>query len=137
MGSTSRLRFTGPGDEGVTVKICIDRGVIIVYGSYTVPNPNAALHDFSATLNATGGEVMASSCLVSHVNSSDIARSMRDCSYCRPNTLGRRRRQADEEVTIYITIEGVSDTESQFTVNSSFGDAFGKETLPLLMVLLQ
>ena len=128
--SVTRLQFTGPRDEGVTVKICIDQGAIVVYGSYTSSNPSSALHDFSTILRAGGGEVSPSNCLVSHATIDDIMRSPRDCSQCGPDNLfeRRKRRQSDEEemVTIYIAIEGVSDTESQFSVNSSFGDAFGK-----------
>lgn len=130
-GSATRLRFTGPRAEGVTVRICVDQGVIVVYGSYAVPNPSSALHDFSTILRAAGGEVGTSDCLVSHVTIDDVMRSNpRDCSQCRTSSQGRRKRQTQKEgsteVTIYITIEGVSDTDGQFSVESSFGDAFGK-----------
>jgi len=134
MGSVSRLRFSGPGNEGVTVRICIDQGVIIVYGSYTVPNPNAALYDFSRILRAAEGEVTPSNCLISHVNIEDVARNRRDCSQCgTTNTSGgrgRKKRQAGKDeapiVTVFITIEGASDMENHFSVNSSFGTAFGE-----------
>ena len=98
-----------------------------MYGSYTVSNPNFAINDFSAVLNAGDGEVAPSDCLVTHADIQDVLASSMDCSQCRTNSQGRKRRQSEEEetVTIYIAIEGVSDTESQFSVNSSFGDAFG------------
>ena len=106
----------------------------MVYGSYTVPNPNAAFHDFSNILRATDGEVMASRCLVSHVNARDVARSRTDCSECMDNTIQQRqRRQAATDVTIYIAIEGTSEAENRFTFDSSFGDAFGKILLPVLL----
>ena len=128
--SVTRLQFTGPR-EGVAVRVCIDQGAIVVYGSYTSTNPSSALHDFSTILRAGGGEVSPSSCLVSHATIDDIMRSPRDCSQCGPDNLfeRRKRRQSDDEeemVTIYITIEGVSNNESHFSVNSSFGDLFGR-----------
>ena len=126
-GGTTRFQATGTADEGVTVRICIDRGVIVVYGSYTVPNPNSAINDFSAVLIAGDGEVTPSDCLVTHADIQDVMASSMDCSLCGSNFQGRKKRQSEEEetVTIYIAIEGVSDTESQFSVNSSFGEAFG------------
>ena len=130
-GNVARIAVTGSADEGVTVRICIDQGVIVVYGSYTSPNPSSALHNFSTILRAVDGEVTPSSCLVNHVTIEDVmASSSMDCSQCRTNSQGRKRRQSDEEmVTIYIAIEGVSDMESQFSVNSSFGNVFGKSCI--------
>lgn len=126
MNTITRLEFSGPGEDGVTVRICIDSGAIVIYGSYTAPNPNSALHDFSAILTASDGEVAPSSCSVHHVNIDDIDPNLPDCSQCRR----RKRRQSDSEqamVRIYISIEGASSkTESLFTVNSSNGNAFGK-----------
>ena len=100
-----------------------------MYGSYTVPNPNSAINDFSAILNAgdDDGEVTPSNCFATHTDIPNMMASSTDCSQCRTNSQGRKRRQSEEEetVTIYIAIEGVSDTESHFSVNSSFGEAFG------------
>jgi hypothetical protein len=122
-GDTTRLQFTAPGDEGVTIRICIDRGAIVVYGSYLHSNPSPAYYDFRAILDA-GGEVMADSCYVSHVTSEVTGNS--DRTRCM-NTKRRKKRQSEEEmVTIYIAIEGLSDGENQFLINSSLGEAFGK-----------
>ena len=76
---------------------------------------------------AVDGEVTPSDCLVTHATIEDVMASSMNCTQCRTNSQGRKRRQSEEEetVTIYIAIEGVSDTESQFSVNSSFGEAFG------------
>ena len=121
------LKAEGPA-EGLTVRICIERGVIKVYGSYTVKTPNSAINDFSATLFATDGETTPSNCSATHVDIQDVMASSMHCSLCGTNSQERKRRQSDDEeetVTIYIAIEGVSDTESHFSVNSSFGEAFG------------
>ncbi len=128
MGSVTRLAYTAPVDEGVTVKICIDQGAIVVYGSYTVLNPSSALHDFSEILTAAEGEVMPSRCLVSHITMEDVLRNSRDCSQCGDIAARRKRQLPDEEtmmVTVYIAIEGASDAENQFSINSSIGSAFG------------
>ena len=132
MGAVSRLEFTGPGSEGLSVRICVDRGVIAVYGSYTSPNPNLALHDFSEVLMAPNGQVTPASCLTSYATLDDVnARRSEDeeaCTTCLASLPGRKKRQVNEEgnVVIYITIEGASDTASHFNVNSEIGAAFGK-----------
>ena len=136
MGSVSRLEFSGPADEGVTVRICIDNGVVHVYGSYTITNPSAALHDFSEVLAAAEGEVMATNCLVTSATLDDVSPD-EECSICSdtPNGVNRRRRRrrrqvdnggGEEVVTIYLTIEGASDSQNQFSINSTTGLAFGK-----------
>ncbi len=132
MGATARLRISGPGSEGVSIRICIDRGVIVVYGSYTSPNPNLALHDFSQELSAPDGEVTPASCLTSYITLDDVNARSEDedvCSVCRSTLPGRRKRQVSEEteVVVYITIEGVSDTINQFNINTQIGSAFGEE----------
>ena len=136
MGGVSRLDLSGPGSEGVSVRICVDRGVIVVYGSYTSPNPNLALNDFSAELRAQGdGEITPTSCLATYATLDDVQASSEDeevCSVCRSTLQGRRKRQVEEEereVVIYITIEGASDETSHFTVDSAIGGAFGKKIL--------
>ena len=128
--SISRFRMTIPEVGGVTVRICINRGAIMVYGSYTVPNPNAALHHFSDFLRATRGVVTPFNCSVSHVTIDD---GTDDCS----ENQRRKKRQEEEEeeeegeeariVVVHITIEGVSDTENQFSISSSNGSAFGED----------
>ena len=115
--STARLEFSGSGAEGVTIRICIERGAIMVHGSYTDPNPSAAYYDFSYLLTAAEGEVTASSCSTTHVTMDDVARTTEECDQCS----GREKRQAEDIVTVYITIEGASDVENEFSVNSSIG----------------
>ena len=144
-----RYKFKGSQSSGVTVKICIRNGAIRIYGSYTVPNPSAALHDFSDFLNVTNGMVTPENCSVSHVDSSDVMGASNNCSLCRSSSQ-RKKRQilGGEDIVVHITIEDVSDketdketgtetgpetgtkndteTETQFYVESSIGRAFGK-----------
>ena len=124
--SSTKLQVSGSRAEGVTIRICIERGAIIVYGSYTDPNPSAAYYDFSQLLTAAQGEVMASSCSTTHVTMDDVARATEDCDQCRSSQKKKRQSEEEEDITVYITIEGVSDTENTFSLNSSVGSAFGE-----------
>ena len=132
MGSVSRLEFSGPADEGVTVRICIEQGVIVVYGSYTIPNPTAALHDFSEILSAADGELTPVSCFTKSATLDDIMGGSEEegCTLCDAPLPRRKKRQAEEEeeatVTVYVTIEGASESENQFSVDSTTGTRFGK-----------
>ena len=125
MGTVSRLQFSGPASEGVTVRVCINRGTIVIYGSYATRNPSAAFHDFSEVLSAANGEVIPVMCHTTYVNVTIGGRGD-SCSMCESNTIQRKKRQA-EEVAVYITIEGMSTNGSQFSINSSRGNVmFGK-----------
>ena len=42
---TVRYHFQVPV-AGITVRVCITVGHVVVYGSFTVPNPNSAFYDF-------------------------------------------------------------------------------------------
>ena len=125
MGTVSRLQFSGLASEGVTVRVCINQGSIVIYGSYTTRNPSAAFHDFSEVLSAADGEVTPVKCHTTYVNVMVGGRGD-SCSMCKSNTIQRKKRQTDE-VTAYITIEGMSTNESEFSINSSRGNVmFGK-----------
>lgn len=109
MDSVSRLRFTGSGGEGVTARICLDQGEIVVHGSSTYSTPNMALHDFSQ-------EITAGNCRNFFASTADI-----NDARCTSNSNGVQV----NETTLYLTIQGMSTTESQYSVNSSIGNAFG------------
>ena len=98
----------------------------MVYGSYTDPNPSAAYYDFSYLLTAAEGEVMASSCSTTHVTMDDVAGTTEECDQCGSSQEKKRQTEEEEEITVYITIEGVSDMENTFSLNSSVGSAFGE-----------
>ena len=97
----------------------------MIYGSYTARNPSAAFHGFSKVLSAGNGEVIPVRCHTTYVNVT-IGGPRDSCSMCESNTIERKKRQV-EEVTVYITIEGMSTNGSQFSINSSRGNVmFGK-----------
>lgn len=107
MNSVSRLRFTASGDEGVTARICLDQGEIVVHGSSTYSTPNMALNDFSAVI--TPGSCRNFFASTAHVNG----------ARCNQNS------QQTNQTTLYLTIQGKSTTQSQYSITSSFGNAFG------------
>ena len=41
-------------EEGVTTKLCVETGSVILYASHTVTNPNEALHDFKREVVSHG-----------------------------------------------------------------------------------
>lgn len=118
MGSISRLQFPGPRMEGVTVRICVKVGAVMVYGSYTTPSPSAALNDFSEVLGTE------KTCLTLHATTSSGSNE-NSCSLCNSRNEWQAGEMTGEMLMMYATIEGISETESRFSVNSSVGNAFG------------
>lgn len=112
-GSVSRLQFSGSHDEGVSIKICIEVGGVIIYGSYSNPNPGPALHDFMEELS----DSVDSRCLTTHVDQ-NTTKEDKTCTTCGSDR--RKRQVVVNEITVYITIEG-SVNGSQFTVISDSG----------------
>ena len=115
-GSVSRLQFSGSITEGVSIRICMEEGGIVIYGSYSIPNPGAALHDFSEKLDPT-----SSQCLIYHIDKKTTSRS-KTCSSCERDNVIRSKRQVEdiETINVYITIEGSVD-DSRFSVTSQEG----------------
>ena len=110
MGSVSRLQFSASGDDGVTARVCINRGEATVYGSLTVPNPNTALYDFSQVLKGNCGNFFGS------MQDARTAQTER----CISNNA------MQSEAKLYLTIEGMSSTETQYSIESSHGNTFGE-----------
>ena len=52
-GESVRYELNVPQD-GVTVRLCVQEGYIILYTSFTVTNPNEALYDYKLEVNNTG-----------------------------------------------------------------------------------
>ena len=105
-----------------------------MYGSYTDPNPSAAYYDFSYLLTAVEGEVTAVRCSTTYITRDNVTEATEDCDQCS----GREKRQTGEEediLTVYITIEGASDMENEFSVNSGVGAAFGEKYSFFLLML--
>ena len=123
MNSVSRLRFTGSSEEGVTARICIEQGEVTVQGSSTYSNPNGALHDFSQVVRA--GDCRNFFASLAEVNEARAAQ----CSTSVPSSVGG-------ETTLYLSIQGMSAVESQYTLNSSIGNAFGEGILSNWQILM-
>ena len=51
-GQSQYLQYDFPVDEGFTIELHITVGVIIMYGSFSIRNPNAITSDFNATAHA-------------------------------------------------------------------------------------
>ena len=112
----TRTQFSSGNPAGVTYRICIANGTIAVFISYSISNPGPALNDGSITLSSDGNEP----CVTYYVPPPDTG----------DNMSGRKRRQSSsetQEAVIYITIVGASETESHFSIDSSYGNVmFGK-----------
>ena len=102
-GATARLRFTVPADEGLTFRLCISEGRIVIYAS-TIPNPNSAQHNWRDAVRANAHPI---NCLTSFY---EITESN--------NRRKRRQLPSPELATIYISLEGQEEV-NMFNFNSS------------------
>ena len=89
------------------MRLCVREGSIILYASYTVTNPNEALHDFRREVISTGT-----------INCDD--------AFIPPENTGsnRRKRQSEPDQsisTIYLSLVGVEE-ENDFVVDTTEGD---------------
>ena len=105
-GANVRYELDIP-EEGVTVRLCVREGSIILYASYTVTNPNEALHDFRREVISTGT-----------INCDD--------AFIPPENTGSntRKRQSEPDQsnsTIYLSLVGVEE-ENDFVVDTTEGD---------------
>ncbi len=78
-GSMSRLKFSGSHAEGVSIKICMSVGGVIVYGSYNTPNLGPALHDF---VEVVLDDSLVTQCLTTHVDHNTASKGT-TCTACR------------------------------------------------------
>ena len=113
--ATIRLRFTVPVDEGLTFRLCISEGRIIIYVS-TIPNPSSAQYD-------QRDEVSSSETFPCLSIFREIPRDVND---------KRKRRQALSDfinsASLYISLEGQEDI-NVFSFNSSEGNvSLGKNS---------
>ena len=121
-GATTRLRLAG-SREGITFRLCIRSGSIIVYAS-TIPNPSSAQYDWRDEVAATAHSIRCSTqfydlTLVGNSGSSGNAGNDNN------NFNGRRRRRQvppnSATVPVYVTLEGQDDF-NEFSFNSSMGN---------------
>ena len=108
-GESVRYELNVPQD-GVTVRLCVQEGYIIFYASFTVTNPNEALHDYKREVINEG----TTSC---------------DDAYINPAEVNTQKRQADGlstgNATLYIALDGVEE-RNEYELNTSEGDTTSK-----------
>ena len=105
VGITARLQFAAPTIEGMTFRLCLSQGEIIIYSS-TIPNPSSAQYIWRDT-------VTTNTCLTVFYNIRGHHQNR------------KQKRQTSTEsdmMLLYITLEG-QDEVNRFTFNSS--KAFG------------
>ena len=130
-----RISFSPPAEEGITVRICIHEGQIVLYASTSVPNPSAALYDWSTTLRAPQYQhtIVCSTTYFDDLDMPNLTPGV--VSPGKSTSRGKRQASSDEEessddddatVTLYISIEGQMNY-NEFSLNSSVGQYdFGK-----------
>lgn len=107
-GASTRLRLIAPAADGVTFRLCIRRGRIILYAS-TIPNPSSAIYDWYDEVTATAQPLTCSTTFF-------------DLTLGQSTSENRKRRQLlSVTATLYITLEGQDDI-NEFTFNSSLGN---------------
>ena len=113
MGVTTRLRYTVPVAEGMTFRLCLRNGQIIIYAS-TLPNPSSAQYTWRDIVTASAQPI---SCLTMFY----------ELRMSEDNKRRKRRQLTASTASLYITLEGQGD-KSEFIFNSSVGNVtFGKD----------
>ena len=127
-GNHVRISFKAPLWEGITIQFCVHQGQIAIYASTSIPNPSAALHDWTMTIRALQYQhtIVCSTIFFDNLDSSDLISEIilpgRSNHRCRRST----GRNSNDYVTFYISIEGV-ESYNEFSINSSRGGYdFGK-----------
>lgn len=129
LGDSVRISFSAPAEEGITVRFCILEGQIVLYASTSVPNPSAALHDWSTTIRAPQYQhtIVCSTTYFDNLDSPNLTPETISPGKSTPR--GKRQVNDDEEesnddddtvVTLYISIEG-QENYNEFSLNSSMG----------------
>ena len=124
VGNGENLRLTFPLPvEGVTVRLCVSHGKLVLYASVSSTSPNSAVYDWMSEIGIGCDDIFIDPRDVENDNIGSNGNSNRF------NTnIGRRKRQAlnstmDEyvDLTLYVSIEGVEETNS-FVFQTTTGD---------------
>jgi len=112
-GGTARLNFDLPG-EGITIKLCVSEGYLVLYASVSSTAPNSAVNDFMLEIGTGCSDIYIDRLGTGNGNDNSN------------NALGRRKRQvfnstASESDTLYISIEGVQQRNT-FILQTTTGD---------------
>ena len=126
-GVTARLRITASVAQGMTFRLCLSAGQIVIYAS-TRPNPSSAHYIWHYNVSANAFPI---NCLTQYYD-------LRGTSSVSVNENRRRKRQQalSDTISVYITLEGQEDINT-FTFNSSAGnETFGKISTGLILVAI-
>lgn len=110
-----RLTYEVPEENGFTIRLCVEKGHARLYGSFFIPNPNPAFHDF--VLDAITHGQMCEDIFILPMNANP----------------GRKRRQVSESTRqlVFVAIEGVANS-STFSLESDFGNTAQCKTNTLI-----
>ncbi len=100
-----RLTYEIPEIDGLTIRLCVEKGHARLYGSFFIPNPNPAFNDF--VLNAsTHGQECEDIFILAKASKTE-----------------RKRRQVSEllQQIVFVAIIGVASS-STFSIESDFGN---------------
>ena len=126
-GEIMRYVLDGVGGEGVTVRLCVRRGMITLYISQVAP-PSNVLYDSKATIAPT--DMLAIDCSTIFSGPG---------TFYEPGTAERRRRQKPlQTTTLYLSIEGQGTINAFFLQSSNrnitFGRSIYQEIISLVIV---
>ena len=107
-GSQHRLNFEVP-IQGMTVRLCIWRGNVAFYASFSVPNPSSDLNDLELQRN----ESWTSECNRLFIRNPNRGNHQ--------STRRKRQMVINSSTTLYIVIEGI-EQENLYTMGTSIGD---------------
>ena len=107
----SRLLLYSFTNEGITLKVDITLGQVLVQGSFIIQNPTSLTADFSVTSTTSGIDYFISPALYQS-SIGDLQTSRR-----------RRQTGSTSNITanVYLSIEGL-ETNNTFSLNTTFGD---------------
>jgi len=111
-GGTARLNFALPV-EGITIRLCVSQGYLVLYASVSSTAPNSAVNDFMLEIGTGCSDI--------YIDPTDTGNGI-------DNSMGRRKRQmfsstASESanITLYVSIEGVEERNT-FILQTTTGD---------------
>uniref|UniRef100_A0A1X7VAA2 Uncharacterized protein n=1 Tax=Amphimedon queenslandica TaxID=400682 RepID=A0A1X7VAA2_AMPQE len=107
-GASRSLQYVFPS-TGMTLKIDITVGNLVVRGSFTIQNPDALTQDFSVTSNGNGIDYFISPQLYVQSTTDD------------DDDDGSRRKRQTSMPNVYLSVAGLNDINS-FSLNTTFGD---------------
>lgn len=106
LGTVSYFQYQLP-DEGMTLRLNVAEGRIILYGSTKIQNPNSALYEIRLETESNEDVFISPADIVSD-DGIIVKRS-------------RARREQSNLTMIYITIEGLHNNNS-YILETTFGD---------------